>query len=233
MDPDERFVPRSTRGERGSGGLKWGLGGLGMVGAGLAACSLACTMVIPLLPALGFGAAAASAVELGTDVAGTVLFVGGSLVVVLAGARWWRRRRSRGPVDASGNLGACTVSAPRAGSEPVACTLDGSGVRQRLDEFRAVFRRGYVGGEHTSGGVRWRFRNVPGLGADLLSLAEREHACCRFLRFDLRVMGDEVWWETEVDDLNARPILDEFFALPARLSDGVCDDAAPEFWPGR
>jgi hypothetical protein len=110
--------------------------------------------------------------------------------------------------------------------EPIACTLDGSGMRQRLDEFRDAFRRGYIGGERTAGGVRWRFGGAPGLEVELRSLAEREQACCRFFRFDIRAIGDEIWWDSDVDNPEARPILEAFFTLPISVEEEITRGSA-------
>lgn len=231
-------MDQSTRDARRPGALKWGLGGLGAVGVGLAACSVACSVVIPLFLVLGLGTAAVSAVEAGADVAGKVLIVVGMLAIGLAGRRWWRQRRSCGCEDVAANTagGGAAAGVSPAKSEAIACTLDGRGVRQRLDEFRDAFGRGYLSGERTAGGVRWRFRAVPGLETDLRSLAAREQACCRFFRFNIRASGDEIWWDTEVDNAEAQPILEEFFTLPSKMTEEskgtVGDGATHAFWPG-
>ena len=102
--------------------------------------------------------------------------------------------------------------------EPIACTPDGQGLRERLSEFRAAFARGYLGSERIDGGVRWRFRAAPGLEGELRSLAAREHECFRFFRFDIHPRGDEICWDTRVDDPAARPVLEEFFRLPQQLA---------------
>lgn len=239
MDAEDVVMTQSIRGTRRSGTLKWGLGGLGALGIGLAACSVACSIVIPLLVVLGLGTAGVSAIEAGADVAGKVLVAGGLLAVVLAVVRWRRQRRScgcEGVAARSSGVGGEPDVLPAKG-EPIACTLDGRGARQRLDEFRHAFERGYISGERTAEGVRWRFRAAPGLETDLRSLAEREHACCRFFRFDIHATGAEIWWDTEVDNAQAQPILEEFFTLPDQLAaeakGRMGDEAAPAFWPGR
>jgi hypothetical protein len=101
--------------------------------------------------------------------------------------------------------------------EPIACALDGEGFRHRLEEFRGVFERGYLASERFPGGGRFRFRVIPGLESDLRSLADREHACCRFFGFEIFAKGDELWWETRVD-AEADPILEVFLALPGLLA---------------
>jgi hypothetical protein len=102
-------------------------------------------------------------------------------------------------------------------AEPIACTLDSDGFRRRMEEFRGVFERAYLSGERFSGGGRFRFRALPGLEADLRSLAEREQECCRFFRFEIFTKDGELWWETRVE-AEAEPILDAFLELPELLA---------------
>ena len=197
----------------------WMLGGLGVLGTGLAACTLVCSLVIPVLLALGVSASFASGLEARAGIAARVLVAVGALVPALGAARWWRARRS------------CRCGeAPAQPPEPVACRLDGPGVQRRLAEFRDVFARALVGTERLADGVvRWRFQASPGLEDELRSLAEREHACCRFFRFDVRTVGREVWWDSRVERPEAAPVLEELFALPTTLA----TEGSPPFWPGR
>ncbi|HVW29226.1 MAG TPA: hypothetical protein VHC69_27860 [Polyangiaceae bacterium] len=212
--------------------LKWGLGGLGALGAGLAACSLVCSIVVPALLALGAGAAALSAIEAGAEVSGKLLVAGGLLAIAFAAVRWVRQCRDCRCKDTTTSAAEIVDPPPR--DEPIACTLDGRGALQRLVEFRGAFERGYIGGERTDVGVRWRFRSVPGLEDELRSLAEKEQQCCRFFRFEIRAAGEEIWWDTRVANPEARPILEEFFDLPCQVGrpDQAPCDAEPTFWPG-
>ncbi len=100
--------------------------------------------------------------------------------------------------------------------ERIACTLDSEGFRRRMEEFRDVFERAYLSSERIEDGGRFRFRALPGLLDELRSLAEREHACCRFFRFDVFEKDGELVWETRVD-AEAVPVLDAFLALPELL----------------
>jgi hypothetical protein len=104
------------------------------------------------------------------------------------------------------------------GTDPIACTLDSDGFRRRMEEFRDVFERAYLSSERFPGGGRFRFRSTEGLEAELRSLAEREHACCRFFRFEIFAKNDELWWETRVE-AEAEPVLDAFLALPGLLAE--------------
>jgi hypothetical protein len=88
-----------------------------------------------------------------------------------------------------------------------------------MKEFRDVFGRGYLSSERFQGGGRFRFRALPGLAAELGSLAERERACCPFFRFEISERAGEIWWETRVDP-EAEPVLEAFLELPALLGRG-------------
>lgn len=101
--------------------------------------------------------------------------------------------------------------------QPIACTLDSDGFRRRLEEFREVFGRGFLSKERFPNGGRFRFRRLPGLEADLRSLAERECACCPFFQFEILAREEELWWETRVDG-EAEPILEAFLTLPEVLA---------------
>ena len=47
------------------------------------------------------------------------------------------------------------------------------------------------------------------------SLAAREQACCPFFSIQLRRSGEELWWETRIDDTrHAQAMLDELYQLP-------------------
>ena len=82
---------------------------------------------------------------------------------------------------------------------------------------RDVFERAFLSSERIEDGGRFRFRALPGLEAELKALAEREHACCRFFRFDVFEKDGELWWETGVD-AEAEPVLEAFLTLPGMLA---------------
>jgi hypothetical protein len=86
-----------------------------------------------------------------------------------------------------------------------------------MEEFRDVFARAYVSSERIEGGGRFRFHALPGLEAELRSLAEREQDCCRFFRFEILAKDGELWWETRVS-AEAEPVLDAFLELPGLLA---------------
>ncbi|MGF1467520.1 MAG: hypothetical protein ACFCGT_15455 [Sandaracinaceae bacterium] len=87
-------------------------------------------------------------------------------------------------------------------------------MQRRLVELRSVFGQGLVGRERLDEAVRWRFRSDPSLREELVRLAQAEHACCPFFRFDLLAVDDETWWEIRVPS-GGEAVLDLFYELPA------------------
>jgi hypothetical protein len=63
---------------------------------------------------------------------------------------------------------------------PIACTLDGGEVRERVAEWRAVAAQARSR-ERIDGGIRLRFDAID--PRTLTDLAVREHECCAFLSF--------------------------------------------------
>ena len=61
------------------------------------------------------------------------------------------------------------------------------------------------------------FEPRPGLDGELRRLAENEHQCCGFFKFEVRTVGDDIVWQTSADE-RAASVLAEFSRLPARLS---------------
>jgi hypothetical protein len=77
-------------------------------------------------------------------------------------------------------------------SLPIACTLTpGEGV-DRLDDWRRVGDRAGLGREAAPGRVTLRFRDAPGVEAELGRLVEAERECCAFLDWDV-VPGENEW----------------------------------------
>jgi MerR family copper efflux transcriptional regulator len=122
------------------------------------------------------------------------------------------------PVTCTPELDCCApaitaVTSDVTRQEPIACTLDATGVAARLAEFGELFRRALVGRDTTADGIRFRLAAVPGVEETIRDLARREQTCCSFFRFDIALHDDEVWWDATVDDPRARPLLDDFLAL--------------------
>jgi hypothetical protein len=102
---------------------------------------------------------------------------------------------------------------------PVACTLDGAGQNERLDEFRQLFADALIASERTVEGIRFRFTSSPGIEARVRDLARREAQCCAFYTFTITLLGGEVLWDATVasNDETSISALDLFLERPAAL----------------
>lgn len=200
------------------------LAGLAAFGACAACCAL------PLLVAAGIGGGVLSAVAGYIRPGADLLLAGGVGVGVLAVMALRARARRAAACDVACEVGGgcgCgpmdkanifSTASPRPG-EPIVCSADlhdKPTVRGQLDGYRAAFEQ-LLRVEKFEGGVRWVFTNRPGLGDELRNLAEKEHQCCSFFKFDLRDAGETIVWETRAGK-DAAQVLDEFARLPERLS---------------
>lgn len=70
---------------------------------------------------------------------------------------------------------------------PVACTLTPADLAARRDGLLPGLASRATASAPIKGGRAWHFQNAPGLLADLASVIEAEHHCCRFLRFALTI----------------------------------------------
>jgi hypothetical protein len=107
---------------------------------------------------------------------------------------------------------------------PIVCDLTSAPDTgpDRMREYQRLFGQALVGRERTAGGIRFRLRADEGIEAWVRDLAAREKACCSFFDFSVTTEGGEVRWDASVvDDDIARDILDEFYALPDHLDDGL------------
>lgn len=91
--------------------------------------------------------------------------------------------------------------------------------QQRASEYQNLFATALSGRDRTERMVRFRFRRAAVDEDQVRSLAAREQACCPFFSIRLTTTGDELWWETRIDDnLEAAALLEEFYRLPDRIS---------------
>ncbi len=202
---------------------------LGFAGlAAFGACAACCA--VPLLAAAGIGGGALSAVAR-YILPGADLLLAGAVGVGALGVMAVRARKQRSAAcdvacEVGGGCGCASTdtssilstAAPGPG-EPIVCTADlrdKPTVQGQLDGYRAVFRH-LLRTEKFENGVRWVFKNEPGLDTELRNLAAKEHQCCSFFKFDLRATGDTLVWETTARK-EAASVLEEFGRLPERLS---------------
>ncbi|HKY34582.1 MAG TPA: hypothetical protein VJN18_01475 [Polyangiaceae bacterium] len=202
-----------------------GLAGLTAFGACAACCAL------PLLAAAGVGGSLLSTIA-GYIRPGADLVVAGAVGVGVLAVLAMRARKAQqtGGCDvACSTEGSCGcspeagkaifTSADPAADEPVVCTADlrdKPTIEAQMNGYRAAFahlRRT----ERFTRGFRWVFESQPGLEDDLRRLAENEHQCCRFFKFEVSHTGDAIVWQITADE-RAASVLEEFSQLPARLS---------------
>jgi hypothetical protein len=89
---------------------------------------------------------------------------------------------------------------------------------ERIAEYVRLFDDALVGREHTSDGIRFRFRGDARVEEWVRDLAAREKSCCGFFTFAITRHDDgEIWWDASVvDDPVARQVLEDFYELPER-----------------
>ena len=97
-------------------------------------------------------------------------------------------------------------------SLPIACTLDGAGQAERLDQWRRLLARADRR-ERVEGGLR--FQLPAALAGPAAELAAAEQRCCAFFAFTLRLAGGGLELEVRAPT-EALPLLTEVFG-PARL----------------
>ena len=185
---------------------------------------------LPLVVAACIGGGALSAVAGYIRPGADLLLAGGVGVGVLAVMAFRTRARRAATCEVACTVdGGCgcgpgdkasilTTVSPRPG-EPIVCTADlrdKPTVQGQLDGYRAAFEH-LLRVKKFEGGVRWVFQNRRGLGDALRNLAEKEHQCCSFFKFDLRTAGETIVWETKASK-EAAAVLEEFARLPERLS---------------
>jgi len=91
---------------------------------------------------------------------------------------------------------------------PIACTLTGEQLSERLAEITAVGGASLLAVDDTPGGCELRFRANPRTRQRLEAIMRGESECCAFLDLDLREDGDELALTITGPEL-ARPAVDE------------------------
>ena len=107
---------------------------------------------------------------------------------------------------------------------PIVCDMTSAPdtSEERIDTYARLFADALVARERTEHGIRFRFRADTGIEQRVRGLAALEKACCAFFDFVVTVHGDEVWWDSRVvDEPIARQILEQMYALPDNIGDGV------------
>ena len=73
----------------------------------------------------------------------------------------------------------------------IACSLDASGQKQRIADWRALLVES-VRGEERADGVRFSFVGDDELESRIRTLAAAEKTCCAFLDFEVTRTGDAI-----------------------------------------
>jgi hypothetical protein len=95
--------------------------------------------------------------------------------------------------------------------QPIACTLPVTRVPERLALIGALAGDALVDHAPIDGGVRWRFRDAPGIERRVREVAALESQCCAFLSF--RIARDEDAIVLDVTGpADALGVIEEFFA---------------------
>lgn len=91
---------------------------------------------------------------------------------------------------------------------PIACTLEAGDARAQLDQWQAVLSTVVDSSERTSAN-RLELILLPGADVgSVISLAQREAACCAFFSFTIAIEADRLVLSVEVPD-EAVEILDQ------------------------
>jgi hypothetical protein len=100
---------------------------------------------------------------------------------------------------------------PSAQNAPIACSLDRSGLAERLRRWLALAGRASVGVVQTPDGVRLSFQSAPGVDAELRELASLERECCAFANWAVRETGETLVLEVSGASPDAAAAVHEMF----------------------
>jgi hypothetical protein len=94
---------------------------------------------------------------------------------------------------------------------PIACSLSGPHLRERLAEIRAAGRAGLIGVQRDGGRSVLRFRPSPEISTRLGRIVEAEAQCCAFLELRIDEAPDSIELTVGGPD-GAEPVVEEFVA---------------------
>ncbi len=72
---------------------------------------------------------------------------------------------------------------------PLACSLSGEAMADRLTELRALFRQSLLSADRDGAALSLELRDSPEAGERLARLVELERACCPFLAIEMGRRG--------------------------------------------
>ncbi len=101
---------------------------------------------------------------------------------------------------------------PIADSTPVACSLGPDDLAERQRRWRALAGRAIIGLVPTGYGLRLRFRDEPGVEAELRQLAALERNCCAFADWAVLADGGAIALDVRGKSADSVPAVQEMFA---------------------
>jgi hypothetical protein len=100
---------------------------------------------------------------------------------------------------------------PAADSTPIACSLSQGDLTSRLRRWHALADRSIIDAAPTGSGLRLRFRNEPGVEAELADLAALERDCCAFADWAVRADSGSVTVDVRGKSAESVPVVQEMF----------------------
>lgn len=94
---------------------------------------------------------------------------------------------------------------------PIACSLSGPDLRERLSEIRDVGRAGLIGVRREGGNRVLHFRPSPEISSRLERIVEAEAQCCAFLELTIDEAPDSIDLMVGGPD-GAEPVVEELVA---------------------
>jgi hypothetical protein len=105
---------------------------------------------------------------------------------------------------------------------PIACSLDGAGLEERLAEIAAAGRVGLLKVERQAGAAVLSFRSGEGMRDRLNRIVAAESECCAFLEMKIQERDDSLELTIRGPE-GARPIVEELVeAFSSSSGAGAC-----------
>lgn len=96
---------------------------------------------------------------------------------------------------------------------PVACSLTQGDLAGRRERWSRLAERALRLNETTAGGVRLRFRGLPGVAAELDNLVDAERVCCAFAEWSIERASGELILTVSAAGEGAPAVRELFTAL--------------------
>jgi len=101
---------------------------------------------------------------------------------------------------------------PVTDAAPIACSLGQDDLAERQRRWHALAGRAIIDLAPTGSGLRLRFRDEPGVEAELRQLAALERECCAFADWAVLADGGMITLEVRGQSADSVPAVREMFA---------------------